>query len=59
MDDSDLGNGPGITLGPIRLEQRQTGELLVYHAALREPVEVDALQLQRWLLRQLREHVGV
>jgi hypothetical protein len=43
----------------MRLEQRPTGELLVYHAALREPVEVDALQLQRWLLRQLREHVGV
>lgn len=31
----------------------------MYHAALREPIEVDALQLQRWLLRQLREHVGV
>jgi hypothetical protein len=59
MDDSDLENGPCITLGPIKLQQRPSGELLVYHAALREPVEVDALQLQRWLLRQLREHVGV
>jgi hypothetical protein len=59
MDESGPDRPACITLGPMRLEQRPTGELLVYHAALREPIEVDALQLQRWLLRQLREHVGV
>jgi len=47
-----------ITLGPIRLEQRG-GALLAHHAALRNPAEIDTLQLQRWLLKQLREQVVV
>ena len=46
-----------ITLGPIRLEQRG-GELLAYHDALIKPALVDAVQLQRWLLKQLREQVS-
>lgn len=45
-----------ITLGPIRLEQRN-GSLLAHHTALRNPAEIDAMQLQRWLLKQLREQV--
>ncbi len=45
-----------ITLGPIRLESCD-GALLAHHSALREPAVIDAKQLQRWLLRQLREQV--
>jgi len=45
-----------ITLGPIRLEQRG-GELLAHHVALVNPAQIDSMQLQRWLLKQLREQV--
>ena len=34
------------------------GRLLAGHKALTEPAEIDASQLQRWLLRQLREQVA-
>ena len=47
-----------ITLGPIRLEQRD-GELLAHHVALVNPAQIDTMQLQRWLLKQLREQVVV
>jgi hypothetical protein len=46
-----------IVLGPIKLEQRD-GQLLAYHNALRKPAQIDAAQLQRWLLKQLREQVS-
>lgn len=45
-----------ITLGPIRLEQRGV-ELLAHHVALVNPAQIDSMQLQRWLLKQLREQV--
>jgi hypothetical protein len=45
-----------IDLGHLRLEQRD-GQILAWHSALREPVLIDRMQLQRWLLRQLRDMV--
>ena len=51
-------NTQNITLGPIRLEQRD-GVLLAHHSALREPAHIDTMQLQRWLLKQLREQVVI
>jgi hypothetical protein len=47
-----------IVLGPIRLEQKG-GELRAHHLALKHPVLIDALQLQRWLLKQLRDQVAI
>lgn len=47
-----------ITLGPIKLRQMPDGTLLAEHVALKLPAEVDSGQLQRWLLKQLREQVG-
>jgi hypothetical protein len=47
-----------ITLGPITLTQTNDGRLLAWHKALSEPVPIEANQLQRWLLRQLREQVA-
>jgi hypothetical protein len=32
---------------------------LAHHKALQEPIEIDPMQLQRWLLRQLREQVAL
>jgi hypothetical protein len=48
---------PAITLGPVRLEQQPDGSLLCWHQALTLPVSVDEKQLQRWLVKQLREVV--
>jgi hypothetical protein len=48
---------PAITLGPVRLEQLPDGSLLCWHQALTMPVRVDEKQLQRWLVKQLREVV--
>lgn len=47
-----------ITLGPVSLRQTADGTLLAQHRALAEPAVIDAQQLQRWLLRQLREQVA-
>lgn len=47
-----------IVIGPVTLTQR-AGQVYASHKALREPVQIDALQLQRWLLRHLREQVTV
>jgi hypothetical protein len=33
------------------------GTLYAEHKALRSPVQIDPMQLQRWLLRQLRDQV--
>ena len=46
-----------IVLGPVKLLQ-QNGQLLAMHKSLKEPMQIDPLQLQRWLLRQLREQVA-
>lgn len=48
---------PAITLGPIRLEQEPDGTLLCRHEALRVPIRVDEKQLQRWLMKLLRDAV--
>ena len=47
-----------IVLGPVTLTQTNDGRILAGHKALSEPAEIDASQLQRWLLRQLREQVA-
>ena len=46
-----------IKFGPVTLRQFEDGLLVAEHAALSEPVTIDARQLQRWLLRQLRDQV--
>lgn len=48
-----------ITLGPVTLRQSADGTLVAEHVALKVPAVVDNKQLQRWLLKQLREQVGV
>ena len=48
-----------IQLGPVTLTQQKDGRLIAEHAALTAPLEIDQAQLQRWLLRQLREQVTV
>lgn len=47
-----------ITLGPIVLRQVE-GQLFAHHKALREPIIIDPKQLQRWLMRQVRDQVVV
>ena len=47
-----------IVLGPVTLRQTSDGRLLAGHKALAQPAVIDAMQLQRWLLRQLREQVA-
>lgn len=34
------------------------GVLVAYHAKLAQPIVIDAKQLERWLLRQLREQIA-
>lgn len=47
-----------IVLGPITLRQSADGSLSATHKALATPAAIDAQQIQRWLLRQLREQVA-
>tara|TARA_R110000823_G_scaffold226788_2_gene354329 strand:- start:581 stop:769 length:189 start_codon:yes stop_codon:yes gene_type:complete len=46
-----------IVVGPITLRQMQDGTVQVEHVALKHPAQVDSKQLQRWLLKQLRDQV--
>lgn len=46
-----------IVIGTIRLVQKDS-QLLAFHPALREPVEIDSKALMRWLLRFVREQVA-
>jgi hypothetical protein len=55
--ESETAPAPAITLGPVRLQQQPDGSLLCWHKALTMPVTVDDKQLQRWLVKQLREVV--
>ncbi len=47
-----------IKLGPVTLTQEPDGKIVAEHVALASPVQIDPVQLQRWLLRQLRELVA-
>jgi hypothetical protein len=47
-----------IRLGPVTLTQAPDGKIVAEHVALAAPVQIDQGQLQRWLLRQLRELVA-
>lgn len=47
-----------IVLGPITLRQADDGSLSATHKALKTPAAIDSQQIQRWLLRQLREQVA-
>lgn len=46
-----------IDLGQIKLSQ-VNGQIVAKHAKLIEPVEIDAAQLQRWVMKQIREVVA-
>lgn len=48
-----------IRLPLVSMSQRADGQLLVHHEKLKEPMQVDPMQLQRWLLRMLREAVSL
>lgn len=47
-----------ITLGPIVLLQVE-GKIFAHHKALHDPIIIDPKQLQRWLMRQVREQVAL
>lgn len=46
-----------IVLGQVRLTQESDGKVLAWHAALKAPAQIDAKQLQRWLLARIRDMV--
>jgi hypothetical protein len=50
---------PGaIRIGFVVLRIDEDGTLTAEHKSMKEPVRLDAKQLERWALRQLREQVA-
>jgi hypothetical protein len=48
----------GLKVGPMRLDKTHDGRLVAHHPKLAQPVNIDEKQLERWLMRQIRDEVS-